>query len=159
MAFNFTLPIRIVQAIFNVIVLGLTAYVANWYNHPRTSGGSPSEVNFLIFTSIWTFFALAYLILSPWLMPKIAHPYGVLAAEAVTMIFWFAGFIALAVYISDFLYLCAGNVCSSIKAACVFGAFEWLLWSASTVLAAMQVYRSRGRGTVKPMDTNIHASV
>ena len=39
------------------------------------------------------------------------------------MIFWFAGFLALAVFLSD--RVCFGHVCSAAKAAAVFGAFEW----------------------------------
>lgn len=39
------------------------------------------------------------------------------------MLFWFAGFIAAAVYLSD-LITCAGKACSSAKAATVFAAFE-----------------------------------
>lgn len=43
------------------------------------------------------------------------------------MIFWFAGFIALAVFLGD--RLCYGDVCSAAKAADVFAAFEWYVLS------------------------------
>ncbi|KAI9840787.1 MAG: Peroxisomal membrane protein pex16 [Sclerophora amabilis] len=151
MAFNFTLPIRIAQAVFVIVVLGLTAYVAHWINNPRTPARSPDENNFLIFTSVWTIVVLVYLLVTPWLLPRFAHRFAVLAVEALTMLFWFAGFIALAVYTSGVSYICSGHVCNNLKAACVFGAFEWLLWSASTVLATLQVTRSRGNGPAKPM--------
>ena len=85
---------------------------------------SPSQVNFLVFTSVWTLLATAYLALTPIYMPRAAHKFVILAIEAVTMIFWFAGFIALAVFLSG-LNLCLGNVCRSAEAATVFGAFEW----------------------------------
>lgn len=40
------------------------------------------------------------------------------------MIFWFAGFIALAVWLPPARF-CHGDVCSSLQAATVFGSFEW----------------------------------
>jgi len=97
--------------------------VAHWY-HDHTNYDSPSQDNFLIFTSIWTLLALAYLTLAPWLLPRAAHKFAILAVEALTMLFWFAGFIALSVFVSRLL-VCGGHVCRSIQAACVFGAFEW----------------------------------
>lgn len=139
MAILFTIPLRIAQTVFAIVVLGLTAYgiysfvimifsvnetiaVANWW------GGfyhalSPTEVNFLIFSSVWSLLALVYLVVAPWKFPDAAHKFGILAAEAVTMIFWFAGFIALAVFLSD--RVCYGHVCNAAKAAAAFAAFEW----------------------------------
>jgi hypothetical protein len=46
-----------------------------------------------------------------------------MAVEVLTTIFWFAGFIALAVAVDK--YDCAGHVCGVAKAAAVFGGFEW----------------------------------
>jgi len=46
-----------------------------------------------------------------------------LGVETLTMLFWFAGFVALAVFLGD--RVCFGHVCSAAKAAAVFGAFEW----------------------------------
>ena len=57
-------------------------------------------------------------------MPRVAHKYAILALDAVTMLFWFAGFIALAAFVSE-LSLCLGNVCHSAQAAVVFSAFTW----------------------------------
>ena len=44
---------------------------------------------------------LAFLMLAPKFFPSIAHNLVILALEFVTMIFWFAGFIALAVELDD----------------------------------------------------------
>ncbi|OCK77961.1 hypothetical protein K432DRAFT_303022 [Lepidopterella palustris CBS 459.81] len=143
MAFNFTLPLRIVQGIFAIVVLGLTAYVANWWSG-HWHDLSPSEVNFLIFSSVWTLLALAYLIIAPARFPNAAHKYGILAAEAITMIFWFAGFIALAVFLSD--RVCFGRVCDAAKAGTAFAAFEWLFFAATTLMAVLHVYRTRNTG-------------
>jgi hypothetical protein len=116
MSFNFTLPLRVAQAVLAILVLGLTAYgVSIW---------SPSEFNFLLFTAIWTFLVLAYLIIAPGRFPDAAHKYGILGAEAITMIFWFAGFIAVAVLLSD-TGCRRGSACRSMQAATAFGAFEW----------------------------------
>ena len=86
---------------------------------------SPGQINFLLFDSVWTILALIYLILVPWrFSDTIAHhKFAILAVEALTALFWFAGFIALAVFLSD--RVCFGSVCSAAKAAAVFGAFEW----------------------------------
>lgn len=84
---------------------------------------SPSEVNFIVFAAVWSLLALIYLMLAPLRFERFAHNMAILAVEAVTMIFWFAGFIALAVFLSD--RTCYGSVCGSAKAACVFAAFEW----------------------------------
>ena len=58
-----------------------------------------------------------------------------LILELLTMLFWFAGFVALAVFHRDLVneanYFgpggCAyiGNTCGVIEAAVVFGALEW----------------------------------
>jgi len=98
--------------------------VASWWNR-YTVYASPDRVNFLIFVGIWTaLLVIPFLTLSPRFFPKIAHPFAILAIEAVTMIFWFAGFIAHAVFVTQLLY-CRGNVCRCAQAATVFGAFEW----------------------------------
>ena len=67
------------------------------------------------------------LTIGPKYVPEIINKWTVLAAEAVTMIFWFSGFIALAVMISGYGWTnwCRGPVCQSMQAATVFGAFEW----------------------------------
>lgn len=80
----------------------------------------------MLFTTIWTIFpALTYLVLAPRFLPlsannKIIH----LAMDAITALFWFAGFIALAAWYGDHDY-CLGSFCGVVVATCVFGAFEW----------------------------------
>lgn len=134
--------------------------VASWFN--TTPVNSPSQDNFLIFVSVWTaFLAVPYLALSPRLYPRAAHKFAILAVEAVTMLFWFAAFIAAAVFVSR-LRLCKGSACGALKAAVVFGAFEWyvnstlgllsimltfathrILFAATTVFATIYVLRNR----------------
>lgn len=155
MAFNFMLPLRIAQLILAILVVALEAYgkshlflcktgpstdnnsispVASWWNRYSVYD-SPSRVNFLIFTGIWTaLLVIPFLTLSPRFFPKAAHPYAILGVEAITMLFWFAGFIAHAVLVSSLLY-CRGNVCRCAQAATVFAAFEWCVLNPLTTLS------------------------
>jgi len=147
MAFNFTIPLRIAQFILAIIVLGLTGYSVGKFNGFWWGDWSPDSVRFLLFCSIWTLFALIYLVLAPWKFPSAAHKFAILGVEAITNIFWFAGWIALAAWLGDVLdgADCGGNnLCGSLKAAAVFGAFEWICFMATLVLCAIHVYRTRG---------------
>jgi len=72
--------------------------------------------------SLWTLLVLIYLFISI-RMTHITHPFATLALCAVTMIFWFAGFIAVAVAIGAAVY-CVG-ICGVFAAAAAFGAFLW----------------------------------
>lgn len=82
-------------------------------------------VNFMLFNGIWTaFFATPYLALAPVFFPNLAHRLVIPAVEIITMIFWFAGFIALGAALPPAEY-CDWSACSSAQAATVFGAFEW----------------------------------
>ncbi|KAG9662149.1 hypothetical protein KCU81_g2341, partial [Aureobasidium melanogenum] len=137
---NFVFPIRIAQVIIAIIVLATSAYVTSAFHN-----GSPSSINFLVFSSVWTLLALIYLSLTSWKLERFAHPWIICGVESLTMLFWFAGFIAAAVYLSD-LITCAGKACSSAKAATVFAAFEWVLFAVTTALAVMAVL-GRGRPT------------
>ncbi|KAK3719705.1 hypothetical protein LTR37_004242 [Vermiconidia calcicola] len=138
------LSLRIAQIVLAIIVLALTAYVANWWGGYWHSM-SPSQINFLLFDAVWTLLALTYLTLVPWRFSETIahHKFAILAVETLTMIFWFAGFVALAVFLSD--RVCYGHVCSAAKAACVFGAFEWVCFAATTAMAVMHVLRTSNR--------------
>jgi hypothetical protein len=72
-----------------------------------------------------TLITLTYLIVVPMFFSesKLNHAGVISGVEGLTMIFWFAGFVALAVFLSH--RVCFGAVCSAAKAAAVFGAFEW----------------------------------
>jgi Membrane-associating domain len=98
--------------------------VASWFNRNNLYG-SPDRVNFLIFDGLWTaLIVVPFLTLAPRFFPRAAHPYAILAVEAITMLFWFGGFIAHAVFVSALLY-CRGNVCRCAQVATAFAAFEW----------------------------------
>ena|SRR5438045_8060935 len=88
---------------------------------------SPSQVNFLVFASVWSILAVTFLVLSPRYDDDgrhIGHKFVILAVDVVTAIFWFAGFIALAALIG--VPNCGRNrLCQALQAAVAFGAFLW----------------------------------
>lgn len=64
------------------------------------------------------------------------------------MLFYFAGFIALSVFISKLLF-CRGTVCGAARADVVFGAFEFALWGATAVFMGKDVFKSGFRSGLK----------
>jgi len=149
MALGLLLPIRIAQAVFAVVVLGLSGYVAHWYN-ADTLTASPSQINFLIFVPIFTLISVLYLEVTPRFMSKASHPYAHFAFELLNVLFYFAGFIALSVFLSKLLF-CRGSVCAAARADAAFGAFSWLLWLASSAILAMEMFKGgRSRSMPQP---------
>lgn len=87
-------------------------------------GDVPSELGFIVFVSVWTMLVTIYLLVAPLKFPRLAPVIAVLVLDALTLLFWFAAFIALAVLRSD-LSICYVRFCNTIIAGIVFGAFEW----------------------------------
>lgn len=87
---------------------------------------SPSEINFVIFASVWSVLTLIYLVVAPMTFPRAAPQYALLAVDGIAMTFWFAGFIALAVFLSS--RICFGNVCNVARASVAFSAAEWFVF-------------------------------
>ncbi|KAF2274222.1 uncharacterized protein EI97DRAFT_460348 [Westerdykella ornata] len=142
MAINWILPVRGLQAVLSCAVLGLMSYVASWWStHWRQF--SPHEVNFLIFSPVWSLLALAALVVLPWKAPSLASQkrarIGLLALDALTMLYWFAGFVALAVFLAD--RICFGTVCAIAKASVAVSAMSWVAWTATTVVGAVRLFR------------------
>ena len=104
----------------------LTRPVIDAWNGPfDDSNWTPSSVDFMLFTSVWTLLAVAYLAVTPTHFPNFAHKYLILAVEAVTMIFWFAAWVAVASLWGDISCGSRGGPCGAGTAAIVFGAFIW----------------------------------
>ncbi|KAF1923856.1 uncharacterized protein M421DRAFT_95813 [Didymella exigua CBS 183.55] len=145
------LGIRATQALFAIIVLGLTAYLVSLYTNPWASW-SPHSLNFMLFTSIWTLLAVAYLTLAPTRFPRAAHKFAIAGVEFLTMLFWFAAFIAVAVLWRDIYWGWSGHGTAHNVgvAAIVFGAFLWLLFLATTVLSALHIRNSSRNNTAPP---------
>lgn len=143
---NWVLPVRGLQALLSLVVLGLMAYVASWWSsHWRQL--SPTEVNFMIFSPVWSLVALAVLIVVPWKLPRAADAQVpkllLLVLEGVTMLYWFGGFIALAVFLSD--RICFGTVCSVAKAGTAISAFQWVAWAVTTVFSVLRTFKGGAR--------------
>jgi len=149
-----SLGICAVQFLFAIIVLGLTGHISS-----LTGGYTPSQDAFELFCAVWTILIVIYLALSPRLFDrKLHHPFIVLGLNAITMLFWFAAFIAMAVFhhnleevdvldgFDDNVYgVCGalGSYCPSVEAAAIFGAFEWALFAGATALAALAIFQNR----------------
>jgi hypothetical protein len=119
------LPLRAVQALFSIIVLGLTAYLVDAWSNPWDSW-SPHSVNFMLFTAVWTLLAVAYLVLAPTRFPRAAHKFAILGVEALTMLFWFAAWVAVAALWGDWYKPARhGSLWSTGVAAIIFSAFIW----------------------------------
>lgn len=102
-----------------------TKTVANKFDELSFYDDVPSEVSFIVFASVWTMVVTIYLLVASLKFPKLAPVIVVLALNAVTMLFWFAAFIALAVWKSNHFRKCHVRFCDTIVAGIVFGAFEW----------------------------------
>lgn len=100
----------------------------------------------MLFNSIWSLLVLAYVGLTPLYYTRIFHSLASLALEWVTMIFWFAGSIALAAYWGS--PRCGGNTfCGSVEAAIAFGFFLWALFGFVVFVDTLGALRSRGHHT------------
>lgn len=103
------------------------------------------RVTFMLFNSVWSLFVLAYVGLTPKYYPRLFHKLASLALVAITMIFWFAGSIALAAIVGRPWNYRANRFSGSLEAAIAFGFFLWALFTLLTVLETVDVMRSRGR--------------
>ncbi|POS78945.1 hypothetical protein DHEL01_v202658 [Diaporthe helianthi] len=148
MALGYISIAHIVAGVFSIIELGLTAYVVSLYDGRWDNGysyygsNSPDRVNFMVFNSVWSLLVLVYIGLTPLYITSIFHRLAALVLEALTMIFWFAGSIALAVFIG--VPRCLGNTfCGTIQAAVAFGFFLWAVFLFLVVLDGMEAMKSR----------------
>jgi len=120
----------------------------------------PASVAFMLFASIWTLLAVAYLVLAPARFPAAAHKFAMGVVEFLTMIFWFAAFVAVATRWGNAWWVGRhGSFYSCGVAAIVFSAFNWyayrlpctrdnaltcdrLAFVATTLLAALHIRSS-----------------
>lgn len=136
------LPVRIIQGLFSVLVIALSGYVAHWYN-VDTLTASPSQINFLMFAGIWSLISIIFLEGVVRFFPKANHPFVAIGIEASNVLFFFSGFIALAVFLSKLLF-CRGGVCAAARADVAFAATLFVGWAASFVIVGLMTLRSGG---------------
>ncbi|KAF2640791.1 hypothetical protein P280DRAFT_327544 [Massarina eburnea CBS 473.64] len=156
MAISWVLPVRGVQFALTVTVLGMMGYVANWWQtHWRQM--SPVEVNFLIFAPVWSLLALPVLTIVPLKFPRATESagpkYGLLALELITSLYWFGGFVALAVFLND--RICFGAVCSVAKAGTAVSAINWAAWTVTLVAGIVGLFRRGGSGMGKSAEPKV----
>lgn len=87
-------------------------------------------------------------------MSKASHPYGHLAFEVLNAFFYFAGFIALSAFLGKLLF-CRGSVCAAARADAVFSAFSFLLWTGTTTLLALEMFKGGFRTHSQDMKTKM----
>ncbi|KAI0194663.1 hypothetical protein EV127DRAFT_477951 [Xylaria flabelliformis] len=136
------LALRVAQFTLAFVVLGLSAFVTNWYNADAMSP-APPPIGWLLFVSLFTIISIGVLEGLPRFAPRFFHPYAALSLEFGNALFYFAGFIALSTFMGRLLF-CRGSVCSAARADVAFGIFQFLLWAASTSLAARELFKKGG---------------
>ena len=122
---------------------GHTVYVQFEFGNFYDYYGVPDAWGFLMFCAAWTVLIVIFHLIAR--ISFVDHPligYIRVAVEAVAVLSWFAGFIAVAVQISTDTCSAGKNSCGSLKAATVFGAFEWLLFMVTAALTVMLVFNS-----------------
>ncbi|EHK16004.1 uncharacterized protein TRIVIDRAFT_39899 [Trichoderma virens Gv29-8] len=130
---------RAVQGLMAAASIALAAYVVNW--HLRGSHlSTPPSINFLLFCPIFTVSSILYLEFTPRFAPKAVHPMVSLIIEAINCIFYFAGFIAVAVCLGD-LAFCDGSVCMAGRGTAVLAAAQFSLWMGSAIIAAKAIFK------------------
>ncbi|KAL1837611.1 hypothetical protein VTJ49DRAFT_3572 [Mycothermus thermophilus] len=140
--------VQIVTTVFLIIELGLTAYlVSPWRS-------APSTPSFMLFNSVWSLLVIGYIFLAPLYFARLFHSLVALVLEWMTMIFWFAGSIALAAYVGS--WPCGANTyCHSAKAATAFGFFIWALFTFFVILDTRAWLRNRGSAAPKPSTATV----
>jgi hypothetical protein len=119
--------------------------VIDAFSGPYGYNWSPASVDFMLFCSLWTLLAVAYLLLVPTRFPRFAHKFAIAAVEFITMIFWFAAFIAVAVLWNNawWGYGGKGTLYSCGVAAIVFSAFLWSVTQISPICRSISLTMRR----------------
>ncbi|GAB7349367.1 hypothetical protein MBLNU459_g8493t2 [Dothideomycetes sp. NU459] len=140
--------LRALQLIFAIIVMGTDGYAIHSFRshtvHVHTDFGDfyqtygvPNSWGFLMFCAGWTFLVVIFLLLAK--IRFAGHAligYICVTVEALTLLSWFAGFIAVAVEIGTDAYLKThANPHSSCGAASAFSS----VWSALILYAGLMV--------------------
>jgi len=133
-------PLRIVQAIFALATIGLSAYVIGTL---YDSWSFSNVIYFMLFNGCWTtVVAVPYLGLAPLWLPRFSHEYVIPFIEVVTMCLWLSGWIALAALIPK-PDACTYPSCHGLQALIVVAAVEWALFVFTNFFALVDVKNSR----------------
>jgi hypothetical protein len=132
--------IRTAEVMFAFVILGLTGYVANWYD-ADTLTEPPAQVKLMLAGSAITVFSVMYLEAAPRYMANTFHPLAGLSVEVTNAIVHFASFVAFTVFMNQLLF-CRGSVCSAAKAAIAFSAAEFVLFGITAAFAARTAFKN-----------------
>ncbi|KAJ5620696.1 hypothetical protein N7510_004680 [Penicillium lagena] len=133
-------PVRIVQTLIALAVVGLTAYVIASL---QDSWSFSKTVDYMLFAGCWTgFIAVPYLEAAPLWFPRVSHELVIPLVEVVTSLIWFAGFIALGVLIPS-PGECVFPTCHALQAVIVLSSVEWALFVVTNVYAVLDLVNSR----------------
>jgi hypothetical protein len=100
----------------------------------------------LMFCAGWTTLVVIFQLIAGDAFPdRVLFGYIRVAAEMVALFSWFAGWIAVAVNIGTGSCLTGYIACGALKAATVFGAFEWLLFMGSATITISLFLNSKRR--------------
>jgi len=138
--------LRGLQLLLAIIELGLGADgCAQW-----PGGYAPSQNAFIVFVAIWTLLVTLYFVLAPRFFAPAAHPWAKVAVDGLTMLFWFAGFIALGVLagaingVDEFGFDFGGfddHWYKVTAASSGIGAIEWILFVVTFVFSILEAVR------------------
>ncbi|KAH7313032.1 membrane-associating domain-containing protein [Rhexocercosporidium sp. MPI-PUGE-AT-0058] len=155
---KYHIPLRILQAIFSIIVLALSSYVAFIQN--QTGYHSATQINFLIFVPSFSILSLLFLELAPRFAPKVSNQYVMFGIQGLISGLYLGGFIALSVFLSKLIF-CQGGICTAARADAVFGALSYVVWVVSTTILGIEMsrsglrYESSGASTEKVADQGV----
>lgn len=165
--------LQIVAAVVNLVLVGLGKIhpdararssqvkltnappVVNWYL-ARTDHSPPSSFNFLLFAPSFSIVCVAYLELAPRHAAWATHPFLSLAVEATNTVFYFGGFIAVAILLSRLVF-CEGTVCAVARATSVLAAAEFGAWIVTTMMQAKDIFKN-GVRSYKPEPGSLAAA-
>ncbi|KAJ5832115.1 hypothetical protein N7474_000426 [Penicillium riverlandense] len=137
-------PVRIVQTLLALAVVGLTAYVIASLHD---SWSFSKTVDYMLFAGCWTgFVAVPYLEAAPLFFPRVSHELVIPFVEIVTSMIWFAGFIALGVLIPS-PSECVFETCHALQAVVVLSSVQWALFAVTNVYAVLDLVNSRRKNT------------
>ncbi|KAF7586848.1 hypothetical protein BBP40_008241 [Aspergillus hancockii] len=151
--------VRGLQLLFATIVMGTDGYAVHVFrghddhvDAPVFGGdatlhvGVPAAWGFLMFCAVWTVLVVVFHFVEPGFASRPMIGYVGIVAEAVAVLSWLAGFIAVAVNVSTTDACLSGqNSCATLKAATAFGAFEWLLFMVTATPAVMSFFNNQKR--------------
>lgn len=122
-----------------------------------TRSASPTQVNFLVAVPIMSLFSLGYTEGVSRFAPRFYKPVIAIGIDAFNALLYFAGFIALAVFLNGLLF-CRGNVCGSARAATAFSAMSFGAWSASAAILALSVFKGGMRSKANQRTQAMYAA-